>query len=54
MNDVLTVLFLEPEGQGRANDTGEGDSDGREVVEGPMGGICELGRDQWHRKCTQA
>jgi hypothetical protein len=53
MNDTRTILVLESEGQGRANDTGKGDSDGRKVVEGPVRGICELCRDQWYRKCTQ-
>lgn len=52
-NDTRTILFLEPEGQGRANDTGGADSDGRNVVEGPIGRLCELGRDQSYRKCTQ-
>lgn len=53
MKDTRTIMFFEPESQGRANNTSESNSDGRKVVEGPTGRICELGRDKWYRKCTQ-
>ena len=53
MEGAQTIMSLEPEAQGRANDTDGGDSNGRKIVEGPMGRICKLGRDQWHHKCTQ-
>ena len=41
--NVHTILRFEPKDQGRANYTDRGDSDGRKVVEGPMGRIRELG-----------